>query len=451
MKEYRQVLNFTYKNQEYVMYLDNDNKRFFLKVIDGQFAYLTDKEFAELTIFFASNPKIMKVVGKKKIKLIPSIVSGGITTILSFSVLTGCFKSSEIQVDNLFPSRATSEIVTDVEDFKNIMSLSDSHTLDSENDTYEYKDNTLYIYDKDFLDLVMEKENITYDMLCRQIDRNNCIPPEFKSVLYDYCLALTTKHPNVDLRVFYNNLKTLEVETCTSEEIEVKTGISGSYGCYDSSKNEIYVIKNYDYNNDLWAHQVIFHELTHCAIIGNYEIDGLKVKVQPEGPKFNNEITSEALTTLFTVSLFDYEENGLAYQLQSNYHKIMLDCLDDNYSLDDYFNHSLSYFENALNKYNGNDDAAVILELIQTQFKDYHSTLINASKEEYYPIIGYVCDMYYKSHISPYMEYDEMIDVAETLYSKVSRYVPNEYKIEKKQFYDHLDNYLQYVNKDRTR
>ena len=451
MKEYRQVLKFNYKNHEYVMLLDNDNKRFFLKIIGDKLTYLTDEEYIDLTIFFASNPKIMKVVGKKKIKLIPSIISGGITTILTFSVLTSCFKSSENQVNNLFPDKTTSEIVKDEEDFKNIMSLSDSQTIDSENDTYEYKGHTLYIYDKDYLDLVFKNENITYGMLCRQIDMNVNIPSDFKSILYDYCLALTTKHPNVDLRVFYNNLKTLEVETCTSEEIELKTGISDSYGCYDSFKNKIYVIKDFDYNNDLWAHQVIFHELTHCAIIGNYEIDGRKVRVQPEGSKFNNEITSEALTTLFTVSLFDYEENSLSYQLQSNFHKIMLDCLGDNYSLDDYFNHSLSYFENALNKYNGSEDAAVILELIQTQFKDYHSTMINVSKEEYYPIYEYVCDMYYKSNISPYMRRDEMIEVADSLYRKVSRYVPNDYKIEKKLFYDYLDNYLQNVKKDRTR
>ena len=162
----------------------------------------------------------------------------------------------------------------------------------------------------------------------------------------------------------------------------------------------------------------------------------------PEGQTFNNEITSEALNSLFAVSLFDYEEDSIAYQLQSNYYKIMLDCMD-NYDLSDYINHSLSYFTNKLDEYNNNDNySSVILELIQTQFQDYHSSYIKVAQSEYYPIYDYICDMYYKKYISEDMTYDQMKEVANDLVRKVTLYVPNEYNIDTNRFYENLNTYI---------
>lgn len=454
MKEYRRVLEFKYKNQKYRMYLDNNNRRFFLKVNDGgDLSYVTDREFAELTIFFASTPKIMKIrKDAPRENIVPKVISGGVTVALTLSVILGGFTQIGFKFENLFPSLSASQVIESEEDLGNYISLASSEENQAF-DTYRYKDeNKIEIYDMDYLDMVMEKEDIGLDNLIEAVNINPSIHGEFKEILYEYCEALTSKYPNIDLRVFYNNLKTLKVEELSEEEIYDKMGYSDCYGYYVRNSNEIYVLENMDYKNNPWAHQVIYHEITHSLRIGNYEIDGKKVKVLPEGPNFNNEITSEALTSLFAVSLFDYEEDDIAYQLQSNYYSIMLECMD-NYDLSDYADHSLSYFVDKLDEYNKDDDfAGIILELIYDQYKEHHSSLIEVDQSEYYPIYDYICDMYYRRYITDDMTYDEATSVADILVSKVTCNVPSGYNIDTQRFYDNLNSYMvQMENVEKTR
>lgn len=444
MKEYKKVLVFEYKNKKYEMFLDNNNRKFFMKKDNnGNLAYVTDAEFAELTIFFTSVPKIMKIVKDSKINIIPKVISKGITVALSLSVLTAGLSNLGLKVDSIFPSQTTSEVIETEEDLKKYVSLAEEGSQKASIDTYEYNGNgkILEIYDMEYLDMAFENENIDIYSLKKAIYENDSIPDTFKSVLNNYAEDLVAKYTNIDLRVFYNNLKDLKVKECSKDEIYEKTGVNDSYGCYVRDTNEIYVLEGIDYDKNSWARQVIYHELSHCLRIGNYQIDGIKVKVLPEGQTFNNEIAAEALNSLFAVSLFDYEEDSIAYQLQSNYYKIMLDCMD-NYDLSDYINHSLSYFTSKLDEYNDSNYSSVVLVLIQTQFQDYHSSYIKVEQSEYYPIYDYICEMYYKKNISEDMTYEQMQEVANNLVKKVTLYVPNEYNIDTNRFYENLNTYI---------
>ena len=85
-------------------------------------------------------------------------------------------------------------------------------------------------------------------------------------------------------------------------------------------------------------------------------------------------------------AFFDYEENDIAYQMQSNAHKIMIECMD-NYSLDDYVNHSLGYYAKQLDEYNQDDNyATTILTLMDEQYHDYYDEKTAENPEKYYPI-----------------------------------------------------------------
>ena len=123
---------------------------------------------------------------------------------------------------------------------------------------------------------------------------------------------------------------------------------------------------------------MIFHELSHCLRDSHYtDEDGNKVYIQFAGLNYYDVPNAEAINSLFAVSLFDYEEKDIAYQMQSNAHKIMIECMD-NYSLDDYVNHSLGYYAKQLDEYNQDDNyATTILTLMDEQ---YHP-----SKPHYHP------------------------------------------------------------------
>ena len=75
MKEYRKVVTFEYNKNKYNMYLDNNNKRFFLKVDDeGNLYYITTKELLMFIKMFSTVPTILEAKGdflKNKIKIVP--------------------------------------------------------------------------------------------------------------------------------------------------------------------------------------------------------------------------------------------------------------------------------------------------------------------------------------------------------------------------------------------
>lgn len=444
--QYRKIIEFCYKKNNYVMFLDSKNRRFFMKKGKNDvLEYVTDVEFAELAIFFTSVPKIMNIVKDNEIKIIPKVISGGITVALSLSVLNAGLSRMGIRINSLYPSHTTSEVIESENDFKDYISFDEVDVVTSNLDLYQYDKNEkeLSIYDMDYLDLIFDETNVDIDSVNEIINENDDIPDEFKAILFEYIEDVTSKYPNIDLRNFYNNLKDLKVHECDKDEIYIKTGISDSYGFYLRDLNEIYVLENIDYYENSWARQVIYHELSHCLRIGKYQIDDITVNIIPEGPSFNNEITSEALNSIFAVSLFDYEEDVIAYQLQSNYYKIMLECMD-NYNISDYINHSLNFFTIKLDEYNNDENyASTILELIQIQFQDYHSTSMTVDQTEYYPIYDYICDMYYGKYITDDMTYDEMRLVADSLVKKITLYVPDDYNIDTDRFYVNLDKYYE--------
>ena len=119
----------------------------------------------------------------------------------------------------------------------------------------------------------------------------------------------------------------------------------------------------------------------------------------------------------------------------------MLECMD-NYKIEDYVSHSLSYYANKLDEFNQDDNyATVILELIQAQYKDYHNDLIVVPQEQYYPIYDYVANMYYQKNLNSSMSYLDAVNVTDQLINKIMFDVPEDYNIDIDHFYEHLNAY----------
>lgn len=220
--------------------------------------------------------------------------------------------------------------------YENLEEKIKAETEDLVVDTYwesgRLKRKRLCIYDMEYLDKALDYKCVTFDDIEKVINANQLITPQFKDLLNEYVASVMRKYPNADLRVLYENLKTLEVVECTKDVLIEKSISIDSYGCYICRENKIYVLKDYEYQKGTWEYQVIFHEFSHCLRTAVWDKEGTEIKVQAEGLNFSNLTTAEALNSLFTVSLFDYEERDIAYQLQSNYHKVMIDSMD-NYTL----------------------------------------------------------------------------------------------------------------------
>ena len=110
MKEYTIIGNFYYKNKNYELLLDEEQRYFFLNINKkNEYEYVTLKEYIELIDKFANKEDTKKILGikkkeKKKIKLIPRILIGAAAVLLSTSLL--------LNINNSKPSFITTDYTT---------------------------------------------------------------------------------------------------------------------------------------------------------------------------------------------------------------------------------------------------------------------------------------------------------------------------------------------------
>ncbi len=448
MIKYRKVCEFNYKNKPYVMYLDNHNRHFFLENKQGSLAYISLKELVELAIQFNSDLPVMCAKEEKDEKcFLPRVLISGVTTLLTLNLIRaemGVFKKK-------FSEQGTCE--KQIEDY---ISYDDStlyvneKVLDDEVedlvvDTYWNSDKEINIYDMEYLDKVLEKCKITKQQLMKVIKENKDLRDDFKKIVEEYCEAVIKKYPDIELRILHHNLKKLKIKETGKGELVKKTLDFKTYACFNMDTDEITILKHDNYDKGTWAYQVLFHELSHCLRMGRLEIDDKKVIVQDRGLNLRNTIVAEALNSLFAASLLGDEEK-MPYQLQSNYLKIMIDCMD-NYALDDYIEHSLSYLAKKLDEFNGdNNVATVILELIEVQYKDYCEDKIQVNEKEYYPLYDYIAKMYYQKYITADMTYADALEVANQLVEKIVDGVSSDYNIDILHFNEYVQQYFENTN-----
>lgn len=307
-----------------------------------------------------------------------------------------------------------------------------------DSDAFKYH----YVYDNEYLGILLDYESVSLEEMLSVIDQNDRISDEFKPHVKQYCIDFVTKQPEAECRILYENLKTLKIMPVDKNDLAVETLSNHSAAGYNRNTNTIYILEGQEYIKGTWEYQVLYHELSHAARTGVWDIGMIKRRAQCEGVNFNTVTCAEALNTLFAVSLFDYEEESIAYQLQSNYVKAMIDSLDD-YQISDYMNKSLSYFVYKLGEFNDGDvkSAVEIMNLIDEQYKDLYNTGYENPKEVYYPIYNYISNMYYKNRITAEMTYEEAYAIADELTNRIMKNVEEYYQIPVEHFYEYFELY----------
>lgn len=292
---------------------------------------------------------------------------------------------------------------------------------------------TLCIYDADYLDRFFDYDSVTAEETKQTVLSNPAIGSKYRDLLCWYIDAIAEKYPEADLRILQYNLQTLEVVELESFDLALQTLSMDSYGCYKPEDNKIYVNRDYEFEPGTWEYQVIIHEFGHATrtIQRNSEELDLYVNFSSE----YEEIPEEALNSLFTVSLFDYEERDIAYQLPSNLFQVMLECLDD-YSLSDYVNHSLSYLAHKLDRQTGyHNYAMTIFRLIGAQRDDHVHDEWERDPSVYYPIYDYVCRLYLDRYGAADMDEAARTALVQELVDRVTYDVPENFPVDTGEFF----------------
>jgi len=300
-----------------------------------------------------------------------------------------------------------------------------------------YSGNSIAIYDEKDLHLALENDFVTADKCIEAIQANNKIAPTFKSFFCNFVERIDDTYPGLNLAILYQNLETLDVQELSASDYFWESLSLDSLGCYNKRKNTIFIPEGTEYIEGEFGFQVLLHEFCHAVRSGEYKTDNTKISFDFYEDS-DNVLLSEAMNSAFSCSLLDYYEWNIAYQVPSNYLRIMLECMD-NYSLEDYIKHRDTYFLRKLDEFTGKTNyAQVIWKLIALQRSDWEQENVDIPPEEYHPIYDFLCEMYYNKYITKAMTPEEKKAIADELIHKAFFDAPEDYKIDSNYFYEYL-------------
>ena len=277
-------------------------------------------------------------------------------------------------------------------------------------------------------------------MIREVIQNNNNIPQKFKEMYLILANNLEAQYPNMDLRVWYENLKNMKILEVDEMTMKVKAISVNAYACYRKDENTIYTVKDYEYTPGTWEYQVIMHEMCHPIRSGFFQRGDQEIRVQFENRSGEGVIIEEAMNSLLALRSYDQNERDVAYQLQSNMIEVIVDSMD-NYTYQDFVEHNITYFENELNIQNGNDRAVEMMALINLQYKDYHDDKISVDQTVFHPLYDYIARMYYSKNLTPNMSYEEALTIRNQLIDRITYDVPEEYNIDTAHFQEFFETY----------
>lgn len=298
------------------------------------------------------------------------------------------------------------------------------------------------VYDADYFDLNPFVTDATYADCREVLAANEGISSDFKPMLEDYLVRLESHYPDLPLQVLHHNLKTLTVQELSGMDFIIKSMSADSLGCYRQDENAIYIPEGTVYKEGEFGFQALIHEFSHATrdMIGKGDEDGYGAHFMELG---SDCLLNEAMNSVFSCTLLNYYEWDIAYQIPSNYLRIMLECMD-NYEVEDYFRHSESWFYDKLDEATGYTNyGRVIWKLISLQRNDWKSEKIEIPPEEYYPIYDYLCDLYFAKYITDDMTEEERNAVADGLVEKAFYDAPEGYIYTPERIYENLSSWGQ--------
>lgn len=264
----------------------------------------------------------------------------------------------------------------------------------------------LNIADSGGYSAVFDFDKPTLNDLDDVIDSNNNIDIKYKSFIKDYVRQWLELWPDSDFSVLYYNLRDLEIQECTPEEIYRIALSDKTVACYRNGENKIYVREGLDLNDRSSDDYIVLsHELTHPArtltisegkndyIFWSYVLD-----ISYEG----GCMYDEAVITNLIYEMQGDGRRSTYYTVPCSYYRIIMDCTG--YDGTDYMNHSSNYLAKRMGEFMGDECYAYyIMELIGYRFKEKTSGYMSYEIEDYSPLYEYITRMYMMKYLTEEM------------------------------------------------
>ena len=366
--EYRKLFDIKYNNKTFTLFLGKDKRIAFLeKRESGKYFYPTFEDFKVLNnIFNVHNPFIFysskKAFFKEKI-----LLAGGILAVV-MSVVPMFGIDAEYKVD----------------EEQGIVYVTPTNT------NYEYKTFT----NTADLDEILGYTSVSREEIMEAINNNPNLSEDYKILVRNLVNKYLEVVPNADLRIFYENIKTLKIIEVPEEKVQevIEENAVGSYNSYEnqiSLKDEISL-------------ETIYHELAHviesyCKILDN----NVMLLRSSENRALNEAMNTKIVELLTSDSSYYYEKAVLNYLLSfvdytlEDYNKYGIDelinRLKDKYPNIDY--DDLTFRINVFSSWGKYLDAGMSLEADKSLLDELFNLAlasINLDGYVYEPFINFV-------------------------------------------------------------
>lgn len=271
---FKKLFAITYNNKKFLILVDENHRKTFLEVAsDGKYIYPTYEDYLALyDIYNNHNYDILCDLRKLSYK---EAVKYKLGVLLVAAGIYGFCLGSAIKADvdaktlNISYTQQVKEVSRD------------SETL-------------AQLYGNDW---------ITRDDVIRVINENDNLSERYKQIAIETMDNLLSLDSNVNLRIYYENMKDVKITELTYDELVKKINASAA-GCYFRQSNEIYLTTEY-----LGDYAIAAHEFTHSAFSLSDVIDGQRIVI---GDDFGYSL-NEAMTQRIIAN--KWGNNG-AYDLQ---------------------------------------------------------------------------------------------------------------------------------------
>lgn len=256
---FKKLFTITYNNKKFLILVDKNHRKTFLEVKDENLTYPTLEDFKYLhKVYNEKDPLICYVTrynyGER---------------IVHESKLTSLFLAVQLGL-------------------LSITALSTGSKVDNVNAVYKDYEASQTYYSSIYQDTVTRKDVI------RAINDNKNFNERERKIAYTVLDDMLKLDPDMNLRVYYENIKDLRIEYITYDDLHEETNefIGGYYNSYDN------YIKVVDDSSDM----VIAHEIAHSAHNLVRQVDGESIAIYEGYGSF----LAEAMTNKIASQSFDY-------------------------------------------------------------------------------------------------------------------------------------------------
>lgn len=285
---YKKLFNIHYQNKRFTIFIDENNRRTFLEINNkGEYVYPKLEDFLVLNeIYNNRNPFIQNTVRKYTFreKVLATISGGLIVLDLVFAgVLMG--EKTSIEISN------------------------GKVTINTLNKTQGGSSN-IQVKDVKELDKILGYKSVSASEVQEAINNNENLDQECKEIANNLIEELTKEYPEVDLRIFYERIKTFKANKMELEEIQEKYKQPGIGGNNSATNNQM----NIPYDA---TRSVIAHEIAHCLNNFSLDINGVHVtKYTSRGYSLDEAMNSDIASLVEDDQSYSRERSVLHF-LQS--------------------------------------------------------------------------------------------------------------------------------------